>query len=127
MSGKHCKHTLKRLAAGAGVDTTAAALSEFTSYCTATPKEPIGADVTDLAKALRAYWREQNLAGGQYPAKARLVLGSRIKLWAKDTHYDIGYAYGHPNVDGRRRWRARHARPEHFYRLESYHAVLGRI
>ena len=65
------------------------------------------ADVSGVEIALRAYWRNNELGlgqDGQLPADLELVLGSRIKLWSAGVHKDIGYAYGHPSLDGKPRF-----------------------
>ena len=69
---------------------------------------PLEADVSCLAEALRNYWVANDIGDGEYPEDARLVLGSRIKLWAAGTHEDIGSAIAHPCLDGEPRYEHAH-------------------
>ena len=47
--------------------------------------------------------RPQQL-NGTYPDDVEVQVGSRIKLWAHNTHADIGFAYAHPSMDGHPRF-----------------------
>ena len=46
----------------------------------------------------------EGLNNGTYPDDVELQVGSRIKLWAHNTHVDIGFAYAHPSIDGHPRF-----------------------
>ena len=47
---------------------------------------------------------------GKIPEDVEVRVGSRLKIWAAGTHTDLGYAYAHPNINGRPRYGAQHAR-----------------
>ena len=99
------KHTARtrvaaHFAALGTVPLTAANLSAIGPYASTTAAD---ADLSGLLHALRNYWAENGIGEGAYPEDAVLQLGSKVKLWAPGTHVDIGYAVGHPNLDGRAR------------------------
>ena len=99
------KHTARtrvaaHFAALGRVQLTAANLSAIGPYASTTAAD---ADLSGLLHALRNYWAENGIGDGTYPTDAVLQLGSKVKLWAPGTHVDIGYAVGHPNLDGRAR------------------------
>ena len=70
-------------------------------------QRPRRAQQQACGQGLKVYWRNNNLGlgeDGELPADMELSLGSRIKLWSAGVHRDIGYAYGHPKLDGKPRW-----------------------
>ena len=51
------------------------------------------------------FWADGRLEGsGGQQGRWELQVGSRIKLWAHNTHVDIGFAYAHPSIDGHPRF-----------------------
>ena len=103
MKGWKGAHALYRLVRESGQPRTAEGLSTALIYRHRTRDVPVDADVSQLLTALRKYWLAENIGGGVYPRDAHIVLGSRIKLWARETHEDIGYAVGHPSLDSKAR------------------------
>jgi hypothetical protein len=61
-------------------------------------------DFSRLHAELNEYWTREGLNNGTYPDDVELQVGSRIKLWAHNTHVDIGFAYAHPSIDGHPRF-----------------------
>ena len=100
-------HALYLLAKTAEYPRTAEGLSQVGIYRPRTKAVPVDADVSELHSSLKNFWEEEGIDGGVYPEHATIVLGSRVRLWAHQTHADIGYAVGHPKLDGRARWGAR--------------------
>ena len=96
------KHTarMKVTAQFGNVAITAGRLSAIGVYASTTGAD---ANLTGLLQSLQNYWSENSIGDGVYPLTAPLALGSKVKLWAPGTHVDIGYAVGHPNLDGRAR------------------------
>ena len=103
-SAKHkVPHVLYKLAKAAKYPCTAAGLSEVGIYSPATKAVPVDADVSQLLTSLETFWRDEDIDGGVYPADAIIVLGSCVRLWAHQTHVDIGVAVGHPWLNDHRR------------------------
>ena len=105
--GKGGKHPLTVWARENKLRMTPKDLSTATVYCPFSLHARVDADVSGLEHALKVYWRDNNLGlgeDGELPADMELRLGSRIKLWSAGVHRDIGYAYGHPKLDGKPRW-----------------------
>ena len=61
-------------------------------------------DLSRLHTELKEYWSREGLNNGTYPDDVEVQVGSRIKLWAHNTHADIGFAYAHPSMDGHPRF-----------------------
>ena len=61
-------------------------------------------DFSRLHAELKEYWTRHGLNSRTYPDDVELQVGSLIKLWAHETHVDIGFAYAHPSVDGNPRF-----------------------
>ena len=106
------KHTVTDLLRQRKRRPFAAAISELGEYC----RDAFGPiDVSQLHQALREYWRTNRVgesrhgdarsraAPCEYPSSAPIELGSRIKLFAADTHRPLGTACGHPCLDNRPR------------------------
>ena len=93
-------HVLKRTLGALGQELTARNISLQKEYCS-TPAAKI--DVAALENALETYWRANQIGDGVYPAQAQILLGSRVQLWEAGTHTNLGYATGHPSLDGRPR------------------------
>ena len=100
MKGKRCKHPLVEWVRARGLAATAQHISSAGVYASA---EHADADVSALQESLQIYWETNQVGDGVFPEDCVLQLGSRIKLWAPGTHADIGFAYGHPCMDGRAR------------------------
>ena len=103
MKGMKTPHALRNLAKERGLAHTAEGYSACGVYSPRTDAVPVDADVSHLATALQKYWQTEGIDGGVYPTGATIILGTRIKLWAQQTHVDIGDAIGHPCVDQKRR------------------------
>ena len=104
---KRNTHALYELAKEAKYPRTAEGLSQVGIYRPRTKAVPVDADVSELHSSLKTFWEDEDIDGGVYPEHATIVLGSRVRLWAHETHADIGFAVGHPKQDGKARWGAR--------------------
>jgi hypothetical protein len=94
-------HTVTRLLRAKGAPRTAHEISQLGVYC----EDNVGPlDVSGLEHALRDYWRFSRVGEGVYPIGAKIELGSRIRLFAADTHAPLGFAVGHPSLDSRARY-----------------------
>ena len=83
-------HALRNLAKERGLAHTAEGYSACGVYSPRADAVPVDADVSHLATALQKYWQTEGIDGGVYPTGATIILGTRIKLWAHQTHVDIG-------------------------------------
>lgn len=94
-------HTVTRQLRAKGAPRTAHEISQLGVYC----EDNVGPlDVSGLEHALRDYWRFSGVGQGVYPIGAKIELGSRIRLFAADTHAPLGFAVGHPSLDSRARY-----------------------
>ena len=100
---KRNTHALYDLAKEAKYPRTAEGLSQVGIYRPRTKAVPVDADVSELHSSLKTFWEGEDIDGGVYPADAIIVLGSCVRLWAHQTHVDIGLAVGHPSLNDQRR------------------------
>ena len=98
MKGKKGKHTIRDWLRQRGLAATARNISSAGVYASAVHAD---ADVSALQQSLQIYWQTNQVGEGVFPEECLLQLGSRIQLWAPGTHANIGFAYGHPDMDGR--------------------------
>ena len=61
-------------------------------------------DVSNLFIALQAHWLEHQLPESLLSLDTKLTIGSSVKLWAPETHADIGSAYASPSSWNRSRY-----------------------
>ena len=61
-------------------------------------------DVSNLFAALQAHWLEHQLPESLLSLDTKLTIGSSVKLWAPETHADIGSAYASPSSWNRSRY-----------------------
>ena len=101
MKGKKGKHTIRDWLRQRGLAATARNISSAGVYASAVHAD---ADVSALQQSLQIYWQTNQVGEGVSPEDCLLQLGSRIQLWAPGTHANIGFAYGHPDMDGRVRY-----------------------
>ena len=98
MKGKKGKHTIRDWLRQRGLAATARNISSAGVYASAVHAD---ADVSALQQSLQIYWQTNQVGEGVFPEECLLQFGSRIQLWAPGTHANIGFAYGHPDMDGR--------------------------
>lgn len=105
--GLKCQHDVKTRLIQLRQSPTASNISTLGVYKSTTAGN---ADVRALAESLQNYWQQYEVGDGEFPEDVLLHIGSKIKLWAQGSHEDIGYAVGHPCLDGTARYtRARHS------------------
>ena len=75
-------------------------------YCTDLGPVKVG----DLKMEFESYLAAARVNEGKIPEDVEVRVGSRLKIWAAGTHTDLAYAYAHPNINGRPRYGAQHAR-----------------
>ena len=59
--------------------------------------------LTDLKREFEAYLEAHELCDGMVPADLKVRVGSRLHMFAADTHISLAYAYAHQNINGRPR------------------------
>ena len=73
-----------------------------------TPLGPV--NLSDLRREFESYLAAMEHNDGAIPADAEVRVASRLKIYDANSHVDLGYAYAHPNINGRPRYAAPHAR-----------------
>ena len=106
--GLKCQHEVKTRLANLRQAPTASNISALGIYRSTTAAH---ADVIALEKSLQNYWQQYEIGDGEFPEGVHLHIGSKIKLWAQGSHDDIGYAVGHPCLDGTARYTRAHRSP----------------
>ena len=106
--GLKCQHEVKARLANLRQPPTASNISALGIYKSTTAAH---ADVIALEESLRNYWQKYEIGDGEFPEGVHLHIGSKIKLWAQGSHDDIGYAVGHPCLDGTARYMRAHHSP----------------
>ena len=108
--GLFCKHPAQK--AGVKGRYQPAEQCRFTaiSNCAEIYSTPIGpVKLGDLKQEFETYLAAADINEGAIPDDVEVQVGSRVKIWAAGTHTDVGYAYAHPNINGRPRYDAEHA------------------
>ena len=72
--------------------------------CSAYARELGLDDLLEVVEADALAHADELAAEADDPDDVELQVGSRIKLWAHNTHVDIGFAYAHPSIDGHPRF-----------------------